>query len=162
MTEIRFHVDGMVPQPKGSKRLVKTKTGQQLLIEDAQKLKPWMRAIEAEASALAARFGTLDGPLMVVAEFRFPVPQARRHLGRWWKTSAPDLDKLMRGLGDALTNSKLIHDDARICALNLWKVETDQWAGVIVTVRTLDKKAPPGVSPSLDNLSSQPQPRSKP
>lgn len=150
---VQFYVDGMVPQPKGSKRLVTRKNGQQVLLEDAKNLKPWMRAIEAEARKLHAEVGTLDGPLYVVAEFRFPIPKARAHLRRWWKSTAPDLDKLMRGLGDALTQSKLIHDDARIAAVNLWKVETDQWAGVLVTIRKLDHKSPPAVSPALDNLS---------
>lgn len=154
MTTVQFIVDGLSPQAKGSKTLRKTKDGRQFLAEAAPKLKPWMRMIIKEAAAMQAEVGTLDGPLMVVAEFRFPIAQARRGLRRCWKTSAPDLDKLVRALGDALTQSKLIHDDARICALNVWKVETDQWPGVIVTVRTLDDRSPPKVSQQLDNLSS--------
>ena len=46
----------------------------------------------------------------------------------------PDLDKLLRSTGDALTTSGLIADDARIVAITAEKVETTGWCGAEVHI----------------------------
>lgn len=134
-TCVMFDVLG-VPAPQGSKRAVPTKAGVRL-IEQSSRLGDWRSTIAAVAFAERAKLGrTLDGPLYLHARFRFPMPKSRpkaaRERGEIYKTTAPDLDKLVRALGDALTQSGLIADDARLCVIDAAKVETTEWTGAHV------------------------------
>ena len=82
----------------------------------------------------------LDGPLGLSVEFRFPMPAARkravRAAGKAWKTTAPDIDKLLRCLCDGLSAGGLIVDDARFCAVEVTKIEVTTWTGAIVSLTT--------------------------
>lgn len=88
----------------------------------------------------------MDGPLSLDVVFRAPMPASRskaiRAAGRWWKPTAPDLDKLVRSVGDSLTASGLIKDDARIVALRAMKWEVDGWTGATITVREISNSEP--------------------
>ena len=64
-------------------------------------------------------------------------PKWMRALGCWWKPTAPDLDKLVRSVGDSLTASGLIKDDARIVALRAMKIEVDGWTGATISVHEI-------------------------
>jgi Holliday junction resolvase RusA-like endonuclease len=83
----------------------------------------------------------MDGPLSLDVVFRAPMPASRskaiRAAGRWWKPTAPDLDKLVRSVGDSLTASGLIKDDARIVALRAMKIEVDGWTGATISVHEI-------------------------
>ena len=57
---------------------------------------------------------------------------AVRQAGIASKTTAPDLDKLIRSTGDALTTSGLIRDDALICSVHASKLEVVGWAGAVI------------------------------
>ena len=74
---------------------------------------------------------------------RFPMPASRpkrtQRIGIGWKLSAPDLDKLVRSIGDALTESGLIRDDARIGMVLASKVETTDWSGAEIKLHRLDE-----------------------
>ena len=87
----------------------------------------------------------LDGPLGLSVEFRFPMAQSRpkavRALGRAWKMSKPDTDKLLRSVGDALTVGGLIVDDARFVAVEAVKVEVTGWTGAIIRITREDGAA---------------------
>jgi Holliday junction resolvase RusA-like endonuclease len=61
-------------------------------------------------------------------------PVAMRRAGQGPKTTAPDLDKLVRSVGDALTEGGLIRDDARICAVHATKSEVQGWSGAVITI----------------------------
>lgn len=82
------------------------------LFSDNAKLKPWREVMtEAAKAAVGDGWEPLDGPLVLSALFTMPRPQRPR----WWLPAVkPDLDKLLRALGDSLTDSKVIADDARI------------------------------------------------
>lgn len=109
------------------------------MIERNPKLRPWRAdAIAAIQSAMEARFGAdrsqwpvMDGHLEVVAHFRWPRPKAHFGTGRnagvlkgglpHTRNTPPDVDKLLRALFDAMTQSGLIRDDARIVHVDSWK-----------------------------------------
>ena len=139
MTRVEFTVLG-VPAPQGSKRHV----GRGVLVESSKALGPWRDAVAWAARDAALRHGVtapLDGPLRLRVEFRFPLPKARpkrvREVGRAWKTTQIDLDKCVRAVGDALTDSGLIADDARICEVHATKVEVTGWTGASITIETM-------------------------
>ncbi len=140
---IRFRVLGD-PTPQGSKRAGITPNGRPVLRESSgAKLARW-RSDVAVAAEAARRPGSppLDGPLDVTAVFRFTMPHARpallRRIGMCWRSSAPDLDKLLRSLFDGMKAGGLIHDDARIVRVDAMKLEVAAgWTGAAVTVRRL-------------------------
>lgn len=132
-----------IPQQQGSK--TRANTGH--MYEANKNLAPW------RADAIAAMQQTYSGPkitdpVLIDATFMFPRPRSHYGTGRnhgTVKTSAPimkatlpDLDKLQRAVGDALTQAGVIEDDrlivtwhARKCwttaaphtVLMLWRVE---------------------------------------
>ena len=137
---IRFDVVG-VPGQQGSKRHI----GGGRLIESAgTRHRDWRHAVATEARSVAAGIpdAPLDGPLCLSVQFRFPMPTSRpkrlRDIGVAWKTSAPDLDKLVRSVGDSLTDSGLIRDDARIGMVIATTVEVTDWSGAVIQLYPLD------------------------
>jgi len=131
MTPVEFEVVGL-PAAQGSKRHV----GNGVMVETSKNLKPWRAAVAAAARDIAADVGQYDEPLHMEVCFRFPMPKSRRaavrSLGIALKTTAPDLDKLIRSTGDALTTSGLIRDDALICSVHASKLEVVGWSGAVV------------------------------
>ena len=61
-------------------------------------------------------------------------PAAARRRGWAHKTTAPDLDKLLRAVGDSLQAGGLIADDAAIASITATKIETTSWTGAVVTI----------------------------
>lgn len=117
---IEFTVHG-IPVPQGSK----TRWG----TEDNPHTRGWRATVAEAAAKLDAP--CLSGPVSVSVEFVFPRPKAHYRTGKHadelresaplWKTSAPDLDKLQRAIGDALAGV-LIRDDAQIAVWHVSKV----------------------------------------
>jgi Holliday junction resolvase RusA-like endonuclease len=107
---IVFEVVGE-PQPQGSAR-ARNVPGRSypIVFTDNPKLKAWRRDV-AKAARVAHRAAPLAGPVRVVAEFYLRRPKAlradRAHVSR------PDCDKLLRGIGDAITGI-VIGDDAQV------------------------------------------------
>jgi Holliday junction resolvase RusA-like endonuclease len=101
----------------------------------------WRNAVADKACTMRDHIawdGPFAGPLGLDVEFRFPMPATRpkatRTRGVNPKTAAPDLDKLVRTIGDALEASGLIVSDAHICRLSATKVETTDWTGATITL----------------------------
>lgn len=138
MRRVSFSVVGE-PAPQGSKRHV----GNGRLIESSRKLKPWRQAVVAAAKeALAEESGwapwvVMDGPLCVHMSFRVP---RGRTVTRRYPTVKPDLDKLERGVLDALTIAGVIADDARVVETRARKKYADERSpqGVRVLVYELE------------------------
>lgn len=115
-----------IPVPQGSK--VRTRWG---LREDNPNTKPWRATVAAEAAAISVGKPLLTGPLHLEAVFTFPRPKGHFGTGRnagVLKPSAktyvevtPDLDKLLRAVGDALSGVA-IRDDAQIVSVSARKV----------------------------------------
>lgn len=110
--------------------------------EARAKHRSWRTAVAEAARDVAAHDDVpapLDGPLCLDVTFRFAMPASRpkhvRAIGCGPKVSAPDLDKLIRALGDGLQAGGLVRDDARICEIVANKIEvTDGWTGAVVTI----------------------------
>jgi Holliday junction resolvase RusA-like endonuclease len=85
------------------------------------------------------------GPVTLRAVFIFPRPKTHFGTGRnaervkesapGWKTTAPDLDKLVRALGDALTGV-VFRDDAQIVDIAVTKIY-GQTPGVTVRLKAV-------------------------
>lgn len=138
---IEFEILGL-PAAQGSKKHV----GRGIMVETSKNLKPWRDSVSAAARDIADTLdGPLDGELELSVEFRFPMPASRKkavqEAGQCAKTSAPDLDKLLRALGDGLQAAGLIRDDARIARYrDVSKVEVVGWTGAIVRVGTTSQE----------------------
>jgi crossover junction endodeoxyribonuclease RusA len=106
---IEFTVLG-TPQPQGSLRSLGT--GRPLLDSNKQ-LEPWRHAVAAQALTAMHNHKPFTGPLRLHALFVFSRPAGHFGTGRnsgQLKPSAPlyvqtrpDLDKLLRAVGDAIT-----------------------------------------------------------
>lgn len=139
MTMIEFWVTGE-PAPQGSKRHV----GAGRMIESSAKVRPWRDTVcDAALTAAATTEGTRwlgvpDKPVELIAYFylRRPpsAPKRRFHPDR-----KPDLDKLLRSTLDALKDSGLIADDARVVRATTQKIyaEAGQATGAVVRMREM-------------------------
>ena len=113
------------PATQGSKKAFKR--GKKIvLVEMDAKLPAWRQAIINESQrTLGPNWTPADGPLIVEAQIYLPRPK-KSSFGEY-PAGPPDLDKLQRAIGDALTHAKAIHDDARIVkwiAFKAWGTET--------------------------------------
>lgn len=139
---ISFEVDGL-PQPQGSTKAFKTKSGKVLVTSDNRKLKPWRQAVIAAAREQLGRTPPATGAVRVDVVFNLPRPLG--HFGkRGLLPSAPelpivrpDLDKLCRAVLDALTEAGVFRDDGQVWKLELEKQYGDH-AGAAITVASRD------------------------
>ena len=126
---ISFFVPGE-PAPQGSKRHI----GNGRMIESSKKVKPWRDRVTAEAKTHVMD-EPMDGHLRLIVNFYMPAPAKTRFGSR--PAGTPDLDKLVRAIGDALTQSKLIKDDARIVSLIAHKHWALDAPGAEITIERL-------------------------
>ena len=144
MTARRFSVLGL-PAPQGSK----THIGNGRMVESSKRVKPWRRQVAA--AYVQHDFGdVLIGPLALTVDFYLPRPKAHYGTGRnagTLKDSAPaehltmpDLDKLVRAVGDALTRLAW-RDDSQIFAWHAYKhyATTDHPVGAQITIQELGR-----------------------
>ena len=134
---VSFFVPG-TPAQQGSKRYV----GKGIMIDTNSQLKSWRGAV-AQACPMEA---PLNGPIRLYLEFCYCRPKS--HYGSknkepylkpdapLYKTSAPDLDKPIRAIGDALTGVAYV-DDAQVAELHVKKTYTCQQAGVFVQIEAI-------------------------
>jgi Holliday junction resolvase RusA-like endonuclease len=120
------------PKPQGSKRHV----GNGVMIE-ASDVKPWRKAIANAVFEAWVRSGDdrpFTEPVIVWATFYIRRPKSVK---RPLPSVAPDLDKLCRGLGDALSiDAVALQDDALIVKWHAAKVYADgHEPGVSVGIR---------------------------
>jgi crossover junction endodeoxyribonuclease RusA len=127
---VEFEVLGL-PSPQGSKKHV----GNGRMVESSKTLATWRDSLTNAARDVAPDV-PIDEPIRLTVEFRCPMPRSRskavRAAGRGPKTTAPDLDKLVRAVGDALEAGGLIRSDALICELHASKVEVVGWTGAVI------------------------------
>lgn len=117
---ITLHIVG-VPQPKGSMSAI-VRGGHTVMLEGkstgarAASL-TWRQAVETAARDWQHEHPheLLDEPLRVDVTFWLPRPKSAPKR-RVWPDRKPDVDKLARHVGDALTGI-IWTDDARVCEL---------------------------------------------
>ncbi len=104
---------------------------------NARRLKPWRSTVHEAALAVMQQHDRLSGPVQVRALFCFDRPSGHYRTGRnahLLRDFAPrrpcsrgsgDLDKLVRGCLDALTDAAVWQDDSQVVELRASKT----WAG---------------------------------
>ena len=98
------------PAPQGSKRHL----GNGVMVESCKRVKPWRESVKWTALQARGTNAPLDGPLRCTMVFTLPKPRSAPKRRRTWPDKKPDLSKLVRSTEDALTESGIILDDARI------------------------------------------------
>ena len=110
VTSFQFTVYG-IPGPQGSKRHV----GNGVMVESSKAVKPWRESVKW-AYIEQARNKRIAGPVSLVIAFTLHRPPSIAKK-RKWPLVPPDLDKLVRSTGDALTQVGAYEDDARVVVL---------------------------------------------
>lgn len=152
MKPLQFTVSGLAA-PQGSKRAVgRDHSGRTILVESSKRLPEWRR--DVRLSAIEARAGrpTIRSAARLTVEFSFPRPATHYRSGRYahlvrpsapaWPTSASkgDLDKLVRGVCDALTAAGVWVDDKLAVEIVATKrfTEGDEIPAATITVEALE------------------------
>lgn len=136
MSAITFTVPGR-PAPQGSKTFKGYRGGHPILIEASKEIGAWRERIAIAAHNAMNGQQLLTGPIHLTAHFVIPRPKATpKTKPTPPATGQPDLDKLIRSIGDAITGS-CIHTDAQITGIVATKrrAELDEPFGVTVTIR---------------------------
>ena len=108
------------PAPQGSKKVVRGR-----LIEASKKLKPWRAAIEKACQPYAEENIYL-GPVRLEVDFFLPRPPSIKMTKRPLPIVPPDLDKLLRAVGDGVGQSGFIWgDDSQIVEIFARKFYSD-------------------------------------
>lgn len=99
---ISFVTFGM-PAPQGSKKHI----GGGRLVEVSKLLPAWKEAVRAQAQSAVASTegwtGPINEPVLIQVVFTFPHTAASMKRGDIYYTNMPDLDKLQRAIGDAIS-----------------------------------------------------------
>lgn len=150
-TRVEFRVIGLPQTQAGTKSVPIGKKGEaprgfRKVTEGGKDLKSWRQDVSAAAEAALGAGPILDGPVQLHVLFRFPMPKSRpkwaRDAGFMLMTVKPDLDKLVRAIGDSCKVAGVIRDDGQICVTHSAKVEVwDGWTGARVRLTRLDPRA---------------------
>ncbi len=144
MDSFSFFVPGE-PITEGSMRTVTS--GQRTVVthDRGPELAAWRTSVKRAAEAAAREAGwepRYDGPVAVTAVFMLCRPKSAKK--RLMPHVKPDLDKLIRAVGDALAPYKqpgVLRDDSRIVA---WRASKDYAIsykpGVFITVSRVDEE----------------------
>lgn len=126
---MKFDVRG-IPAPQGSKRAFVV-NGRAVMTEaSATTQKAWRQAVtgaamEARGYVFADTTTRLPNPTIllpvtVCIDFVFPRPKSARKT-QVWKSTKPDVDKLVRSTLDGLTDAGVFADDALVVELHATK-----------------------------------------
>lgn len=130
-----FFVPG-IPQPQGSKRGFVTATGKVNMVESAAGVRPWRSDVKVFASDAMSGHSLLTGPVFLHCDFVMkrplstpktkPTPPA---------TKKPDLDKLLRAIGDALKGTVYAEDSLIVEMVGTKRIAEDgEQPGVHINV----------------------------
>lgn len=134
--EIGFDVIGR-PAPQGSKKSI----GNNRFIESSKFLPAWRGAVRAaaETAATLGDWQPVSGPVELEIMFYLDRPSSISPGKRPQPTVPPDLDKLIRGVGDSLTGV-IYDDDSQVIRCLAWKVYADTRSpGAFVRVAELSQ-----------------------
>ena len=117
---IQVFVPG-IPEPQGSKNAY-VRGNRAVLVEANKKLPAWRKLLTEKLESANYSCQSLTGAVSL--EIVFLMPKARSNK-KDFPYQKPDLDKLIRAVGDSATNAGVIGDDAQICEIVAHKL----WAG---------------------------------
>ena len=132
MAEVSLSVTGD-PASQGSHAIMQGRIVQ----VNSKKHKAWRNAITQTALAtLPADWQPIDEPCELIVNFYMPKPASVK---RSLPTVSPDLDKLIRAVGDSLTDSGVVVDDSRIVRISARKLYAiGIEPGATIEVKTLN------------------------
>ena len=132
MAEVSLSVTGD-PASQGSHAIMQGRIVQ----VNSKKHKAWRNAITQTALAtLPADWEPIDEPCELIVNFYMPKPASVK---RSLPTVSPDLDKLIRAVGDSLTDSGVVVDDSRIVRISARKLYAiGIEPGATILVKTLN------------------------
>jgi Holliday junction resolvase RusA-like endonuclease len=131
MAEVSFSVTGD-PASQGSHAIMRGRIVQ----VNSSKHKAWRKAIAQSATeALPNDWTPIDDPCELVVNFYMPKPKS---VTRPLPSVSPDLDKLIRAVGDSLTDSGVVTDDSRIVRISARKLYAEGIEpGATISVKSL-------------------------
>jgi Holliday junction resolvase RusA-like endonuclease len=132
MAEVSLSVTGD-PASQGSHAIMHGRIVQ----VNSSKHKAWRKAIVQEAIAtLPDDWQPIDEPCELIVNFYLPKPKT---VDRQLPSVSPDLDKLIRAVGDSLTDSGVVTDDSRIVRISARKLYAEGiQPGATIQVKTLN------------------------
>jgi Holliday junction resolvase RusA-like endonuclease len=132
MAEVSFSITGD-PASQGSHAIMQGRIVQ----VNSKKHKAWRTAIVNEVIAtLPADWEPIDGPCELIVNFYMAKPAS---VTRSSPSVAPDLDKLIRSVGDALAIAGVYTDDSRITRISARKLYAQGIEpGATITVKSLE------------------------
>ena len=132
MAEVSLSVTGN-PASQGSHAIMYGRIVQ----VNSSKHKAWRKAIVQEAIAtLPHDWQPIDEPCELIVNFYLPKPKT---VDRQLPSVSPDLDKLIRAVGDSLTDSGVVIDDSRIVRISARKLYAEGiQPGATIQVKTLN------------------------
>jgi len=132
MAEVSLSVTGN-PASQGSHAIMYGRIVQ----VNSSKHKAWRKAIVQEAIAtLPDDWQPIDEPCELIVNFYLPKPKT---VDRQLPSVSPDLDKLIRAVGDSLTDSAVVTDDSRIVRISARKLYAEGIEpGATIQVKTLN------------------------
>jgi Holliday junction resolvase RusA-like endonuclease len=132
MAEVSLSVTGN-PASQGSHAIMYGRIVQ----VNSSKHKAWRKAIVQEAIAtLPDDWTPIDEPCELIVNFYLPKPKT---VDRQLPSVSPDLDKLIRAVGDSLTDSGVVTDDSRIVRISARKLYAEGIEpGALIKVKTLN------------------------
>jgi crossover junction endodeoxyribonuclease RusA len=134
---LSFFVPGR-PSPQGSKKSV----GNGRFIEASKYLPAWRRAVTEFAIYAATEhyWEPLEGPVTLEVVFYLERPSTIKVNKRPHPVVPPDIDKLVRGVSDALSDAAVWGDDSQVVKLVAFKRYADNHEqGAFISVSTLDE-----------------------
>jgi len=134
VTCFEFFVPG-IPQPQGSKRGFVSANGKVSLVESAAGVKPWRSDVKVFA-AEAMRGPLLTGPVFLHCDFVMKRPvSTSKNKPTPPATKKPDLDKLLRAIGDALKGTIYAEDSLIVEMVGTKRIAEDgEQPGVNINV----------------------------
>lgn len=128
-SRVEFTVPGE-PQPQGSKTVVQQRGRRPRMFEDNPDTAPWRERVERFARAAMDGRQIRTGPLRMTVTFVFRRPAGHWGTGRnagklkpsapLYVRTRPDVDKLVRAVGDAITGT-VCRDDAQLVVVHAEK-----------------------------------------
>ena len=118
-------------RPRFSKRKGKTRTYDEQTSEK-QTVKWQLKARMRDRSPL-------EGALWVKMTFVFKRPKSRERLKEQWHTVKPDLDNLIKWIGD-VGNGTLWHDDKQIARIEATKIYGEEPSTIIEVGKLTDER----------------------
>lgn len=121
------------PAPQGSKTAV-VRNGRAIMFESSKKLPGWRDTVAMACKVAAMEYETpLLGPIDLKLVFHMPRPKS---VSRQYPNTMPDLDKLIRSIGDSLQSSGVLSNDGQIVSIIADKIyaETPGDMGVEIEV----------------------------